>query len=235
MFDGYDAVVLSMLPDSHEGFYGLRHDPTLGVTFSSFKFNLTDPKHWDGFIDGTYANHGFPFTRDLLAEFTDRFEYMGPLPVASVVENLKQIRSRLDDSTLLLLLLGSEIAPAEETAEFRDHARRHSEVNRAVEAFAAGQPNVRLVNFTDHVSGEDDFTAGINHMTRRKYFEIARQISGVLNDYFDEEVGGAVNRYRWLVNAAVGKLRSRLPERRSAARFASIFDGDADGESWWSR
>jgi FkbH-like protein len=105
MFDGYDVVVLSMLTDSHEGFYRLRRDPSLGVAFSSFRFDLTDTVQWADFIDGTRTNHGFPFTSELLAAFADDFEFMGPLPASSVVENLTRIRAALDGSTLLLLLL----------------------------------------------------------------------------------------------------------------------------------
>lgn len=201
MFDGYDAVVLSMLPDSHEGFYRLRRDPSLGIAFSSFAFDLTDPAQWEKFIKGKNPNHGFKFTAELLATFADTFEFVGPLPVASVVQNLTQIRNALDSSTLLLLLLGSEMEPSKVIAEFVGHGRRHSELNRAVEQFAAEQPNVRIVNYTSYINGDDDFLGDINHLTRRKHVEIAGQISVVLNDYFNEDVTKTASAFRWAVNS----------------------------------
>lgn len=210
MFTGYDGVVLSLLPDSHEGLYRLKADPSLAVSFSSFTFDLTDPDHWDDFVDGTFVNHGYPFTREGLAAFTERFEFAGPIPIADMVANLELIRDRLDDGTLLLLLLGSEVAPAGETPEFRGHASRHQEVNRAAEAFASGRSNVRLVNFTEVVAGDDDFADGINHLKRRKYLEIAGRITAVLNDYFGDDVAGTVRGDQSLLRRAVRKLRGSV-------------------------
>lgn len=213
LLDGYDAVVLSLLPDSHEGLYRLKADPSLAVSFSSYTFDLTDPDNWDGFIDGTCVNHGYPFTRAGLAEFAERFEFQGPVAVDEIVANLAVIRERLDDATLLVLLLGSEIAPQHESAEFRGHAQRHAAVNRAVESFAAGRPNVRLVNTTELVSGDGDFADGINHLVRRKYLELAGRISGTLNDYFDEDLAGTRRGDQSVLRRAARRLRSRLPSR----------------------
>ena len=207
MFSGYDAVVLSTLPDSHEGLYRSRSDPSVTIAFSSYNFDLTDPSGWERFIDGTFVNHGFAFSRSGLAEFSSEFESIGPIEPVSIVSNLEFIRDRLGESTLLVLLLGSEIAPWVETQEFHGHAQRHAVVNRAVEGFAAGRPNVRTVNFTDFITGDGDFAAGINHFRRNKYPEIAEQISLVLNDYFDEDIAGTVRGGGSFFQRAVLRLR----------------------------
>ena len=188
MFDGYDAVVLSLLPDSHEGVYQRRDDPSLSIAFSSFTFDLTDPDHWDDFIDGSYVNHAYPFTRETLTDFSRRFRFVGPVPVGQLVRNLEVIRDRLEPAALLVLLLGSETGPVKETPEFRGHAQRHVEVNRAAQAFASSRPNVRTVNLTELVESQADFAAGINHLRRAKYLELAGRISAELNDYFGDDV-----------------------------------------------
>lgn len=210
MFDGYDAVVFSLLPDSHEGIYRRLDDSSLAVAFSSFTFDLTDADHWDDFIDGGYVNHGYPFTREILADFSKRFRFVGPVPVSEMVVNLELIRGRLNPTTVLILLLGSEIAPDEETAEFRDHAQRHREVNRAAEAFASSRPNVRTVNLTELIESEADFADGINHLKRAKYLELAGRISAELNDYFGDDVTATVRADQSLLRRARRKLRQVL-------------------------
>jgi hypothetical protein len=207
MFDGYDAVVLSLLPDSHEGVYQRRDDPSLSIAFSSFTFDLTDPNHWDDFVDGSYVNHAYPFTRETLSDFSRRFRFVGPVPVGQLVRNLEVIRDRLDPAALLVLLLGSETGTVEETLEFRGHAQRHVEVNRAAEAFASSRPNVRTVNLTELVESQADFAAGINHLRRAKYLELAARISGELNDYFGDDVTGTVRGDRGLLRRGGRTLR----------------------------
>jgi hypothetical protein len=69
-----------------------------------------------------------------------------------------------------------------------------------VEQFTVGRQNVRLINYTTYINGEDDFAADINHLTRRTYVEIAGHISAMLNDYFNEDVARTANVLRWLVN-----------------------------------
>ncbi|NNM45344.1 hypothetical protein [Knoellia koreensis] len=213
MFDGYDAVVLSLLPDSHEGVYQRRDDPSLSIAFSSFTFDLTDPDHWDDFVDGSYVNHAYPFTRETLSDFSRRFRFVGPVPVGQLVRNLQVIRDRLDAAALLVLLLGSETGTVEETLEFRGHAQRHAEVNRAAEAFASSRPNVRTVNLTELVESQADFAAGINHLRRAKYLELAGRISAELNDYFGDDVTRPVAGDQGVLRRGRRALRRMLGRR----------------------
>jgi hypothetical protein len=132
---------------------------------------------------------------------------VGPVPVGQLVRNLEVIRDRLDPAALLVLLLGSETGTVEETLEFRGHAQRHVEVNRAAEAFASSRPNVRTVNLTELVESQADFAAGINHLRRAKYLELAARISGELNDYFGDDVTGTVRGDRGLLRRGGRTLR----------------------------
>ena len=86
-----------------------------------------------------------------------------------------------------MLLLGSEIEYEGENEEFADHAKRHSQVNRAVEAFAEGRERIKLINVTDHIRSQEDFVDCIDHYSRRIYYDLATAVCSCINKYAGRE------------------------------------------------
>ena len=180
----FDFIFFSMLPDSHEGVYKHKESGIL-ISFSSFNYDLTDKKNWDKFISGEFTNHNFNFTREILERFSDKFEFIGPLPVGMIIDNLKYIINNIIPAkTHVILLLGSEKECLNErNNEFANHAIRHKEINLLIKEQLGEISNVDIINFTDFIKDQKDFAGVTNHFSRRVYYEVAKSILYYVNKY----------------------------------------------------
>ncbi len=176
MFSGhYRAVVFSTLSEGHSGVYRDRENG-LRICFSSRNFDLTDKSAWDSFISGEYANHNVRFTRESLADFSERFVFEGGLDPAISVRNLRWMREKLSPDTKLILLLGSEIEAQENTPEFAEHAPIHRAFNERIKEAFADDAGVEMINVTDLITGQDCFAGCTDHYSRVVYKRLAETI-----------------------------------------------------------
>jgi FkbH-like protein len=182
----YDYVVMSMLPDCHEGVY--RHKATGGIiTFSSANFDLTNPDNWEKFISGEYPNHNYAFTREVLENFARAYTFEGFADANTIVENVMHIRQKLlPRHTRLILVLGSEMeCAASLTGEFDNHAANHARVNAMLKDAMSKVPNVTFIETTDLIHSQSDYNGCINHYSRNIYYQLAKEISQIINSQSD--------------------------------------------------
>lgn len=183
MFSGkYDYIFLSTLYESRAGVYREKRTGDLYI-FGIAVFPFTDPALREKFLmpDWIYRfNVGF--TPSLLDELSARFEFIGFMPVEKTIENLEYILDHIPRSSTLVLLLGSEIESQKRTVEFDDGTcDRHVALNRAIEIFARGRDNLRLINMTELIEGEVDYTDCIDHFSRRVYFRLSGKMREIVN------------------------------------------------------
>lgn len=182
----YHIVCYSLLPDCHGGLYRNRRTG-LYASFGSVNFDLTDERNWQGYMDGSIVNHGFPFTQEILRRFSRRWEFVGTTPGEIIVRNLEYMYFNAPGNPVFVLLLGSEIEYEGENPEFADHAGRHREINRQVKAFAADKKRIRLVNMTDFIRSQEDYGDSINHFSRNVYYNLATAVCSCINGVFGEK------------------------------------------------
>ncbi|MDE5803254.1 MAG: glycosyltransferase [Lachnospiraceae bacterium] len=177
----YHIICYSLLPDCHAGLY--RNKKTgLYASFGSVNFDLTDMRNMAGYIDGSIVNHGFPFTEEIIRDFSEKWEFVGTTPGCEVIRNLKYMYENVPGEPVFVLLLGSEIEYEGDNAEFADHAERHKEINALVKAFAEGKKRVRLINMTDFIKSQMDYADCINHFSRNVYYNLASAVCACINE-----------------------------------------------------
>lgn len=182
----YHVICYSLLTDCHAGLYRNKKTGRY-ISFGSVNFDLTDERNMHGYIDGSIVGHGFTFDEKIIRDFSGRWEFVGTTSCEDIVRNLEYIYDHLPGSPKFVLLLGSEIEYEGENEEFADHAKRHSQVNRAVEAFAEGRERVKLINVTDHIRSQEDFVDCIDHYSRRIYYDLATAVCSCINKYAGRE------------------------------------------------
>ena len=179
----YHIICYSLLPDCHAGLY--RNKETgFSISFGSVNFDLTDKNNWQGYIGGSIVNHGFPFTEEIIKDFSEKWEFVGTTPIDEIIRNLEYMYMNAPGNPVFVLLLGSEIEYNGENAEFANHAKRHKEVNEKVKAFAVGKKRIKLINMTDFINSQEDFGDSINHFSRSVYYNLATAVCSCINDVF---------------------------------------------------
>lgn len=218
----YDVICYSLLTDAHAGLYKNKKTGNY-ITFSSRNFDLTNLDNSDKFIDATYANHAYPFTKEIIEDFSKKWEFLGETPIPMIIENLEYICNNVKGSPRIILLLGSETEYENEGEEFAGHAIRHAQVNSAIAEFAKGKSQISLINATEFIRGQKDFIDCINHFSRNVYYEIATRIVALINSK-GSEIESIQNRFDTLIMTTpddflrtrlhLPRLEANLPGRR---------------------
>lgn len=177
-----DVIFLSTLGESNLAVYK-RRGSDLKIAFGEWILNLNDPKDWDNLISGRYHNYMNSFTPEYLQEFSQKYEYLGPLSEEQVVENLATLMSKISPKAHLALMLGSEIAFEGETRPaYLNRAESHKRINAAIRKFAENNSRIHLVSITDFIESQADYSDGINHFQRKVYFQMAQRVNEILQE-----------------------------------------------------
>jgi FkbH-like protein len=183
----HNIVFLSMLTDGNLGVYR-RKESGEKVAFGEYYYPLTDQRNWDGYINGTIFNANCKFSLEDLTEFSRKYEFLGRISVNQTIENLKIIRGKLNQNTLLVLMIGVEI-PYEDNNNPSYSVRHiiHQDMNDAIRKFAKSTENVKIIDFNNYISGQESFYNNINHFIKPVYYDIAKDIIKIINSNTDIE------------------------------------------------
>ncbi len=178
----YHAICLSLLQDLASGLYRNKRTGSY-ISFSSKNYDLTDVKNTDRFINKEIQGHDYPFTREIISDFSDKWEFAGNTPLEMLLGNLDYIYENVQGKPLFILLLGSEIDCDHNTEEFAGLCEIYREINPVIKAFAEDHERIKVINPTEFIHSQDDFEDCINHYSRNVYYEIAGRISDLINNY----------------------------------------------------
>ena len=183
LFSGVcQVVLLSVLMDAMLACYRNKATGRV-IAWGDWCLNITDPINWDALIAGTVETYGIKFDRVFLEQFAQEWSYEGQLPVEETVKNFVQIRERLPKETLLVLILGSEIAYEKNTLPAYDGREKYNQkLNRALEAAFADTENTYLLNTTDLITSQSDYNHRITHLTKPAYYRMANEINRILEE-----------------------------------------------------
>lgn len=178
----YNVVVLSLLPDCNLGVYK-RKETGEKFAFLEYTSDMTNPENYDKLINKECYVSGFDFTVEFLNKFAEKYEYLGRNSTDVILENIKEIREKLNDNTVLVLMLGIEIYyDMGDNPAYADRHIFHKELNDKIKAWAKTKTNVELVDVNKYVKSSSDFYDHINHFTKPVYYNLAKDIVNIIND-----------------------------------------------------
>lgn len=174
------VVLLSVLMDAMLACY---RNKTTGrvIAWGDWCLDITDPVNWDALVNGTVETYGMKFDKVFLEQFAKEWTYEGQLPIEDTVKNFAAIRERLPKETILVLILGSEVAYEKNTLPAYDGREKYNQqLNRALEAAFKDVENTYLLNTTDLITSQSDYNDRITHLTKPAYYRMANEINRIL-------------------------------------------------------
>ena len=185
---GYKVIFISILTDANLGVYR-RKETGEKFAFLEYLHPMTDPENWDGIISGRYHNAGFPFTREILEDFTGKYEYLGRNSPEQTVANLNYIRSRLPHDCVLAVMLGGELCYEKNTnPAYSDRHLIHKQMNDAIRVWAEGKDNVRLLDVNRYLTDQSSFYDHFNHYIKPVYYALAKDMVDIVNEATGSEI-----------------------------------------------
>ena len=184
----YKVIFISILTDANLGVYR-RRETGERLAFLEYLHPMTDPANWDGIIDGRYHNAGFPFTREILQSFAEKYEYLGRNTPEQTVENLDYVRSHLPRDCTLAVMLGGELYYEKNTfPAYEDRHLIHKRMNDAIRRWADGKQNVRLLDVNKYLVDQSSFYDHFNHYIKPVYYALAREMVEIVNEATGSEI-----------------------------------------------
>ncbi|MGY4626436.1 HAD-IIIC family phosphatase [Bradyrhizobium sp. USDA 4486] len=209
IFDSkYNVVVISLLADFNFGVYEHRTKKLRIALGQNYK-DITDPKNWQDYIDGRIYNGNYDLTVGQLSRFAEDFAKID-YGIDDIIDNVRFIRSRMRPHAKLVILLGSEREIEKyNVGNYLGRAKAHKVTNEALKDRFKDDKSIIFIEPSKYIYGEDDYVDHINHYSKRVMFNLAKEISGTLNNF------GVTARTRsWaevIANKILKKVRSNLP------------------------
>lgn len=173
-------IFISSLQEFHFGLY--RHKQrNITIAFGEWNHPLTDPEEWDGYVNGTVWTSSNNFTRTFLEEFSKNWEFIGRKPYDEYIKELQRFLTLISPLAHVCIFLGSEIPfTGAATEAWKDRHLVHKEINNRLRAFAQSQPRVHLIDYTELISSQKDYTDSIDHLQRYVHYKAAQRANDVI-------------------------------------------------------
>lgn len=193
----FKIVFLSTLIEGNYGLY--RHKATGStIAFGHYDRPLTDKNNWTGYIDGTILNFGYTFTKEILEDFSRKFEYIGRTTPEMYKTFLNNLLQWLPKDTHVCLILGSEIQyDKEDLSTYKDRHIWHKSFNNEISNIH--HERLHFINVTDYIKSQSDFTNNINHFTPRIYYKMSCDIKLLINNVCGSSINVKSNWMRYYV------------------------------------
>lgn len=217
----YDLIVLSTLIESTYQIYR-KKGTNLRVVFGGN--DLTDPAHWEGYVNQAYYTGGNTFTEEYLQSFSRKYECLGLTTPEMYITFLRNCLAWLPEDTSLCLILGATklFEGQEEVKE------RHRRLNEAIKAFSLDHPRIRYIEIDDCLNDPSDFAGEINHYSSRVYYEIAQRMIEVIRSVTGKEMDSYSSGMVWVDNLTlrVRKLLKKMlrPDSSGYRALKSVYD-----------
>lgn len=184
----YRVVFVSILTDANLGVYR-RKETGERLAFVEYTQPITDPENWDKLISGELLTNNFTFTREILEDFSSKYEFIGRNDPKQIVENLSYIRRHLNRNCMLVIMLGGELYYEKNTFEaYRDRHLVHKKINDAIRRWAEGLSNVRLMDVNKYLVDQSSFYDHFNHYIKPVYYALAKEMVEIVNECVGSDI-----------------------------------------------
>ena len=181
----YKVIILSLLQAAYRGIYINKNNGHY-AEYGYINCDVTDENNWDKVLS-SIPEQFKEQNRKILMEFKNNYTFAGNPPIDLLMQNLKYIREHLNPETNLIFILGSEIKTDKTLEGYDGVCDMHILLNKHVREFAKKYDNIDIVEITDLIQSDDDYSECINHFSRRIYVEIARKIIDITNRRLNEK------------------------------------------------
>jgi FkbH-like protein len=172
----FDTVVYSALMDFTQGLYRYR-DTDFVVPFGEYSTDATSTTHQELYTSRLSSTG---YTKEFFEWFGENFRFEGKVSAATVASNIRWLREKLPETVKLIIINGAEIkSPSEAEADRHEH---HAECNRHLDQLIGEVPGIQLCDVRLIVTSTSDLTNNLRHYSRRAYFEMANELSSLLEE-----------------------------------------------------
>lgn len=175
-----DTIVFSMLTDGNLGIY--QHiESGWQIALCEKHYDLTDRNNWKDYIEGKIFTSSIAFAETSLEDFANKYRYI-PNPAGDVtLSNLDVLYRKTKENAKLILILGSEIPFKKNTnPSLQGREVYHKVLNDKIRTWAGDKENVYLIEVSNYIQSQKDYTDTINHFQKKVYFHIAEDIIAIL-------------------------------------------------------
>lgn len=184
----YKVVFISILQDANLGVYR-RKGTGERFAFLEYLHPITEPGNWEGFINGELNCGGFKFTKEILENFADRYEFIGRNTPEQIIENLKYIRANLPEDCLLVIMLGGELYYEKNTfPAYEDRHIIHKQINDVIRKYAEQSAGIRIMDVNKYLVDQSSFYDHFNHYIKPVYYKLAQEMVSIVNEALDTEI-----------------------------------------------
>lgn len=181
----YNVIILSLLQAAYRGIYINKNNGHY-AEYGYINCDVTDENNWDKVL-ASIPEEFKEQNRRVLMDFKKNYTFAGNPPIELLMKNLKYIRENLKPETSLIFILGSEIKTDKTLEGYDGVCDMHILLNKHVREFAKNYDNIDIIEITDLIESDDDYSECINHFSRRIYVEIARKIIEITNRKLNAE------------------------------------------------
>ena len=174
----YNLIFLSLLTTTHSGIYYNKKDLSYAF-FGYADCDITDENNWDKILK-KLPDWAKEQNLNMLKEFKKEYTFGGNPPVKIVLNNLEYIKNNLNSNCKLVLILGSEIPTNKILDGYENMAEHHKILNTEVRKFAS-KNDIEIIELTDFIKSDEDYTTCINHFSRNVYMELAKKVIDISN------------------------------------------------------
>lgn len=174
----YDVIFLSLLTTSFSGLYLNKNDGTTRI-FGFANVDITDENNWEKTLEKIPENLREANLTEL-KKFKEEYTFAGEVPLKHVKSDLEFLLSNLAPKTKLVLVLGSEKECKQVLRGYENMHIRHKILNDFIIKNFSKNPQVKIINLTNLIESENDYTTCIDHFERIVYIKLALCLEDIL-------------------------------------------------------
>lgn len=182
----YKFIILSLLQVSLRGIYINKNNGHY-IEYGYINCDLTNEENWDKILSSIPEDLKEQ-NKKILSELKNEYTFAGNPPIDLLIQNLKYIIEHLSPSTNLILILGSEIETNKLLKGYEAACDNNKLVNESVRKFVTEYKNIDIIEISELITSDDDYTECINHFSRTIYAKIAKKIVDIVNSKLDKKI-----------------------------------------------
>lgn len=181
-------IFISSLQEFHFGIY-CNKKKGYRIAFGEWNHPLTDPNEWDAYINDSVWTSSNHFTRTFLEKFSEEWEYIGRKEYDEYISELDEFMNKISPTAHVCIFLGSEIPYSGITTDaWKDRHIIHREINNRLREYEKNNPRLHLIDYTEFIRSDKDYTDSIDHMQRYIHYKVAQRANEIIRNVLGQGV-----------------------------------------------